>query len=136
MDEHKKWLGIIPVNLKRITPYYNDDQDNDINPNSINQPKFDEARKSAAIEFLDLELNIFNMSVSQTKWVESKKGGGVLWFKVGSPNRQKIISTIAALSKKRYGEDKTMDIQVIPKMPNQFWERNKLLEPNCWHEKG
>ena len=53
-----------------------------------------------------------------------------MWIKVGDKNRIKILSQIGRLAK-----GKKLNIRLISKIPQQFWERSRALERNCYDER-
>ena len=127
MNESKKWLGLIPVDIKHVRKHTSVKHIEDIQ--SYNTDAFDYARKAAATDFLNKELNLYDINIEETKLSNNSKSG-IMWVKIGDRNRIKIMSQIGRLAK-----GKKLNIRLISKIPQQFWERNKVLENLCYNER-
>ena len=127
MEEGRKWIRLVPINKSHVRKFTENKVTDDIK--EMNGKEFEMARKTAAEEFLKIELKITDIEIKETKLSENKDAG-ILWVKVGNKARLTILSQIA---KESIGRQ--LQIRLLTKIPQQFWSRNKLLEYNCAMER-
>ena len=127
MEEAKKWLRLVPVDINHVRKYTSEKHIED--HLSYNTATFDYAREKAAVEFLNKELNMYDVAIEETKMSANSKNG-IMWIKIGDINRIKVLSQIGKLAR-----NKKLNIRLITKIPHQFWERNRCLENLCFKER-
>ena len=96
LEEGRKWLGLVPVDLSHIRHFTEDKNTDKIK--IMNNCEFEYAREQATQEFFIKELNIDDIKIMESK-LSSNKDNGILWVKIGDNNRLKALNMITRISK-------------------------------------
>ena len=112
MNEGKKWIGLVLLDMSHVKRFSSNKSIDDIN--MMNTDTFEYAREQAGNEFFQKELNITDIKITESKLSKNNKNG-ILWVKIGNNARLKSLSSIATISQGR-----KLDIRLITKITNNI----------------